>query len=74
MMLHSRSAPLYPSFSFLNFRLFSLALLLLMTVLAGCATRPTGMPGDPVLADRAGLHPRATGSDVVRCVPLPLAR
>ncbi len=38
-------------------RIFSLALLLAMTLLAGCAT-PTGMPGDPVLV--AGSAPSAT--------------
>ena len=53
MMLHSRSASFSPSFSFLNFRLVSLALLLVMSVLAGCATKP-GMPGDPVLKTGLG--------------------
>ena len=53
MMPLSRTASFYPGYSFLNFRLFSFALLLVMTVLAGCATQP-GMPGDPVLT---------TGSD-----------
>ena len=57
MMLHSRPAPLSPSFSFLSLRLFSLALLLLMAVLAGCATRPTGLPDDPVLATGPGAAP-----------------
>lgn len=37
------------SFTSLNARLVSLALLLVMAVLAGCATSKPGMPGDPVL-------------------------
>ena len=45
MMLHSRIASFPPSFSFLNVRLVSLALLLVMSVLAGCATKP-GLPDD----------------------------
>ncbi|MFZ3139494.1 transglycosylase SLT domain-containing protein [Polaromonas sp.] len=60
MMLHSRSAHLSPSFSFssfLNSRLVSLALLLLMAVLAGCATQPPGLPGDPVLSTGPGTSP-----------------
>ncbi|MGH8831941.1 MAG: transglycosylase SLT domain-containing protein [Polaromonas sp.] len=34
--------------------LVSLALLLVMAVLAGCATQPPGMPGDPVLTTGSG--------------------
>ena len=43
------------SFAAFNFRLFSLASVLIISVLAGCATQPAtqpdtpGMPGDPVL-------------------------
>ena len=53
MMLHSRIASFPPYFSFLNVRLVSLALLLVMSVLAGCATKP-GLPDDPVLATGPG--------------------
>ena len=38
--------------AFPNFRFFPLALLLTLSVLAGCATKP-GMPGDPVLTTGA---------------------
>jgi len=55
MMPHSRTARFFPSFSFINFRLVSLALLLAMSVLAGCATQP-GMPGDPVLSTGSGAN------------------
>jgi len=53
MMPHSRTARLFSSFCVLNFRLVSLAFLLVMSVLAGCATQP-GMPGDPVLTTGPG--------------------
>jgi membrane-bound lytic murein transglycosylase D len=57
----SRTAPLSffpsPSFSFLRFRLVSLAFLLVMAVLAGCATQPTGLPDDPVLSTGPGTVP-----------------
>lgn len=56
MMPLSKTDSLPLSFSFLNFRLFSLALLLVMSVLAGCATKP-GMPDDPVLATGTGSSP-----------------
>ena len=48
MMLHFRTVRFLPSFFFFNPRIFSLTLLLLLSMLAGCATKP-GMPGDPVL-------------------------
>ena len=50
MTSHSRLPTPFLNFSFptLNVRLMALALLLVMTLLAGCATQ-TGMPGDPVL-------------------------
>ncbi|MEO6321753.1 MAG: transglycosylase SLT domain-containing protein [Polaromonas sp.] len=59
MMSHSRTASFHPSSSFINFRLFSFALLLVMTLLAGCATQP-GMPGDPVLTtgSNASVNPK----------------
>ena len=41
------------SVSFFSHRLVLLAMLLLMAVLTGCATKP-GMPGDPVLQTRSG--------------------
>ncbi|MEC5211536.1 membrane-bound lytic murein transglycosylase D [Polaromonas sp. CG_9.5] len=53
MMPHSRIASFSPSFSFPNVRLVSLSLLLVMSVLAGCATKP-GLPDDPVLATGPG--------------------
>ena len=53
MMPHSRIASFPPSFSFLNVRLVSLSLLLAVSVLAGCATKP-GLPDDPVLATGPG--------------------
>jgi len=56
-----RTAPLsfFPShsFSFLRFRLVSLAFLLVMAVLAGCATQPPGLPDDPVLSTGPGTFP-----------------
>ena len=55
MMPHSRTARLFSSFCVLNFRLVSLTLLLVMSVLAGCATQP-GMPGDPVLTTGPGSN------------------
>ena len=51
-MPHSRTATFSFSFLSLNFRFFSLSLLLVVSVLAGCATKP-GMPGDPVLTTGA---------------------
>ena len=42
----------YFSFAALNSRLVSLVFLLVLSVLAGCATKP-GMPGDPVLTTGA---------------------
>jgi len=53
MMPHARPAGFYPGCFFLNFRLFSLALVLVMSMLAGCATKP-GLPGDPVLTTGDG--------------------
>ncbi|MGA8783942.1 MAG: transglycosylase SLT domain-containing protein [Polaromonas sp.] len=53
MTPHSRPAAPFASFRFVNSRLVSLALVLVMSVLAGCATKP-GMPGDPVLTTGSG--------------------
>ena len=53
---HRFSTPL--PFTAFNSRLVSLALFLLVSVLAGCATQP-GMPGDPVLkTGSGGAHER----------------
>ena len=56
-----RTAPLsfFPvfSFSFFGFRFVSLALLLAMAVLAGCATQAPGLPDDPVLSTGPGTVP-----------------
>ncbi len=53
MMYYSPAATVHPRHSLLNIRLFSLALLLVVAVLSGCATQP-GMPGDPVLTTDPG--------------------
>ena len=70
MMPHSRTASFHPSYSFINFRLFSFALLLVMTLLAGCATQP-GMPGDPVLTTgpNASVNPRIPGGPLRAITP-----
>jgi len=49
----------FPSFSysFLGLRLVSLALLLVLAVLTGCATRAPGLPDDPVLSTGPGTVP-----------------
>ena len=54
-----RTAPLsfFPVFSFFGFRLVSLAFLLAMAVLAGCATQAPGLPDDPVLSTGPGTVP-----------------
>ncbi|MDB5868502.1 MAG: Lytic transglycosylase, catalytic [Polaromonas sp.] len=57
-MIHSRSGLFHPSFPFFDFRLVSLALLLAMSVLAGCATQP-GLPDDPVLTTGADTLAKA---------------
>jgi len=45
------------SFSFLGFRLVSLTFMLVMAMLAGCATPPPGLPDDPVLSTGPGTVP-----------------
>ena len=45
------------SFSWLRLRLVSLVLLMTMVVLAGCATKPPGLPDDPVLSTGPGTVP-----------------
>lgn len=44
-------------FSFQRFRLVSLAFLMALVVLAGCATQPPGLPDDPVLSTGPGTIP-----------------
>lgn len=53
MTPHYRPTTPVTSFRFFNARLVSLALVFVMSVLAGCATKP-GMPGDPVLTTGSG--------------------
>ena len=61
MTFAPRNAPLYFPFisglSLLRFRLVSLALLMTMVVLAGCATQKPGLPDDPVLSTGPGTIP-----------------
>ncbi|NDP63728.1 transglycosylase SLT domain-containing protein [Polaromonas sp.] len=61
MRLVPRNAPLsfFPShsFSLRGFRLVSLVFVLVMAVLAGCATQPPGLPDDPVLSTGPGTVP-----------------
>jgi membrane-bound lytic murein transglycosylase D len=60
MTPHHRTTAASPSFSFINSRIVSFALLLAAALLAGCATQqqqPPGMPGDPVLTAGPGTKP-----------------
>ena len=53
MTPHDRTAPSFFAPDLLNFRHASLALCLVVSVLAGCATKP-GLPDDPVLITSPG--------------------
>lgn len=57
MTPHDRTTAAAPLPKLINFRIVSLAFLLVATLLAGCATQPPGMPGDPVLT--TGTSPTA---------------
>ncbi|WP_457278633.1 transglycosylase SLT domain-containing protein [Polaromonas sp. P5_D5] len=57
MTPHDRTTAAAPLPKLINFRIVPLAFLLVATLLAGCATQPPGMPGDPVLT--TGTSPTA---------------
>ena len=69
MTPHHRTQTLF-SFPTISVRFLSLALLLVMSVLAGCATQP-GMPGDPVLTTGAspGFKPQIPNSPLQAITP-----
>jgi membrane-bound lytic murein transglycosylase D len=73
MMPHAPTAPPAPSFSFTwtPLRLVSLALMLLVMLLTGCATQPGGTPGDPAQgsARTSGLKSQLPGGPLQAITP-----
>lgn len=71
MTPHDRTTAASPLPNLINFRIVPLAFLLVATLLAGCATQPPGMPGDPVLTTGTGpaAKPQVPGGPLQAITP-----
>jgi membrane-bound lytic murein transglycosylase D len=70
MTPHSRTVSSYSTFPSSHSRFASLAFLLALALLTGCATKPPGLPDDPVLPTGAGTRPESRSPTLIPEVPL----